>query len=461
LKSNKLFVFAFIAQREVDFFLEAAKVLNQNHGLHSVFVSFFQPGNINIEKAGFEIFDLYTYSSKVNKVKSPLELEREYNISNLQRYTLHERVTFGIDDLNLLYLKYSNYLQASQSIIIDIKNKFPEKEIIICQELGGFIAPLSLFFASQSLGVKHFFYEPSFFKGRLHFNLNTLSPLDVSVSEQYTDSKKQVSLYLEKSLKNKSVVIPSKDKHHFTDMRLTKLINPRNISNLIFKIKSKFIYKHKQEYEHILNHVKRYSKMLITRKRNSSLYTKDISSISGSLIYYPFHVQLDYSITTRSPQFLNQYATIENIAKFLPPSFSLIIKEHPASIGEIDHYLIKKILADFPNIYFLHPKNNTYDILDKTAGVITINSKVGAEAASLGKKVYVLGEAFYSKSSIVTRIDHFREIEQHLLLNKVSKVKDEEEIHNFFSAVWDSSIECELYNLNKENINKFASAHIV
>ena len=39
---------------------------------------------------------------------------------------------------------------------------------------------------------------------------------------------------------------------------------------------------------------------------------------------------------------------------------------------------------------------NTYDIINKMDAIVTINSKVGAEALSQYKKVLVLGDAFYN-----------------------------------------------------------------
>jgi hypothetical protein len=53
----------------------------------------------------------------------------------------------------------------------------------------------------------------------------------------------------------------------------------------------------------------------------------------GAHNYFPFHVQLDYSLTIRCPEYLNQLALVDYVCAVLPAGVSLYVKEHPASIG--------------------------------------------------------------------------------------------------------------------------------
>ena len=56
----KVLVLAVIAEREVLFYLAAAKlILQQENAPKIIFISFYQPGNDLILKAGFELHDPY------------------------------------------------------------------------------------------------------------------------------------------------------------------------------------------------------------------------------------------------------------------------------------------------------------------------------------------------------------------------------------------------------------------
>ena len=94
-------------------------------------------------------------------------------------------------------------------------------------------------------------------------------------------------------------------------------------------------------------------------------------------------------------------------------NFTLFIKEHPASIGGFSSKRIKKIIQKYPNNFvLLDPQINTYDIIKKVNLILTINSKTGAEALSLYKKVISLGDSFYMHSSEVIYCEHFEELDE-------------------------------------------------
>jgi hypothetical protein len=73
---------------------------------------------------------------------------------------------------------------------------------------------------------------------------------------------------------------------------------------------------------------------------------------------------LDFQLTVRSKEWLDQIALLEQVSNFLPPGFDLWIKEHPAAIGaysirELDKLLNSpnvKIICD--NIKNFFEKNN-------------------------------------------------------------------------------------------------------
>jgi len=129
-------------------------------------------------------------------------------------------------------------------------------------------------------------------------------------------------------------------------------------------------------------------------------------------------------------------------------------------IGSYDSTVIKNLLKKYPNNFvILHPSMNTYDIIDEMDAIVTINSKVGAEALSRFKKVLVLGDAFYSPSK-VENFDSIVSLNAFLSNSNFDYTFDREEkedIDNFFKKVYQSSYPMELYLHNNKNINIFAN----
>ena len=54
----------------------------------------------------------------------------------------------------------------------------------------------------------------------------------------------------------------------------------------------------------------------------------------GKKVYFPLHVQPEYTTDVRAPFYTNQFAIVENIAKSIPIGYRVVVKEHPGMKGE-------------------------------------------------------------------------------------------------------------------------------
>jgi len=442
--------------REVNFFLNIAKLLKEKK-YNISFISFFQPGNKLIKSNGFKCYDLYEYIKPLTNDSNVIF--DYYDINNVHQLIQHEKLTFGIKSDNKLKNKFKKYLFATESIIQDLKNDNNIQKQIIFQELGGFIAPLSLYFVSKKNNIKHIFYEPSFFKSRLLFIEDKLS--SHVVLEKQKEIKSEVLDYLNKLKKEKNIAIPDKDRHHFKDMSFSKIINGDNISKYSKKIYYKYVRLAKQEYDKISNHVIRNIKMFINRKRISKYYCELKDLQNSKYFFFPFHVPLDYALTIRSPKYLDQIQTIYKIVKYLPTNYKLALKEHPAGIGAYNKKTIKNLLEKCKNVKLLNPNINSHLVSENSEAIITINSKVGAEALVSSKTVISLGDSFYSNSSLINYIDDIVELKN--MLHEVvfkKQINEKGNVKIFFQNLWDSTYPGELYNNDKKNINNFTMSTI-
>lgn len=449
--------FAPIAERESRFYVEVAKEMRARRpDLNIEFISFYQPSNSVIRAAGFTCHDIYQELRQSDGSKTDNDVSRTYGELKLSRLVFHEQVTFNLTDQEALIRKFKSYLFACSRIL---DRSVGLKSAVIYQELGGFIAPLSLYFAARAHGCSHVFFEPSFFKGRLYFVKNSLNAPRAADSPADLPQNHAVQEYLETNAKERSAVIPTKDAHHFMDMGLKKLANASNLKKITKKITYKYLHGYKQEYEHILNHSVRSLGMLLNRKICADLYQPlPVDSGARNFIYFPFHVRLDYALTTRSPQYFDQIALVRQVAEILPEGFELYVKEHPASVGSFSRQEILPMLTN-KKIRMLHPRTSTYDVLDQARAVLTINSKVGAEAIALGVPVIVLGECFYSNSELVHQVRSLSDVKN--LLQSISDGalphSSKESRIQFFSKIWSQTRPGELYDLAGSNVQTFAT----
>lgn len=457
---KKCVVFAPIAEREVNFYLAFADHARKMQWPVEVqFISFYQNGNQLIEQKGYKVWDIYAWAEKDSSFQvSRDQLESHFNIVNLHKLILHEKLTFGIHDNEVLYDKFYKYLNSLNLILKEIEKSFRPEDVFVFQELGGFVAPLSLLYAAKTLQIQHVFFEPSFFKGTMNFIENSFISSFKGLSKITGPVEAETVRYLQDVRKTRQLVIPQKDRHHYQDMGLAKLFNISNFKKLYKKLYLKYVKGEKQEYEFISNHVLRNFRQFFNRKKTAGLYSDQIPD--QPFIYFPFHVQLDVQLTIRNPEFLNQLAFVEFVAQVLPKKYKLVIKEHPASIGGFNPQELKRIINGNQNVVMLYPMMNTYDILQNAEAVITINSKVGAESISLGKRVACMGHGFYWNSEVVSKFSSNVELLQWLedLDHGRVQAKSQLEIETYFSEIYRQSHRFELYNHSDANLDQFYSS---
>ncbi|MHC4183759.1 MAG: hypothetical protein ACYSR0_10445, partial [Planctomycetota bacterium] len=363
-------LFAVIAPREVTFFGKVADVLKEEYNLTSAFLTFYQPGDRYLSKNGYRVFSLHKEVHSVG-VKTGAdriaEIENKYGIKNIRQLLLHEKLTFNRFDEDELVMKLIEYDRYFDSLLRQ------HKIDNVVQELGGFVAPMSLYYNCIHHNVRHVFIEPSMFKGRLFFNVDSM---DVQLNQMVPPGQeilREVENYVGRYKKDRTVVVPDKDQHHFMDAGIRKILNRRNVKRLCEKLYYKYIRRQKEEYDAISNHIRQHLTMFLRRCLSKRFYCEP--DYTKKYVYFPLHVPLDFQLTVRENRYLNQLSLIERIGDTLPLGCQLYIKEHPASIGGYEYGALKRILRN-QNIRLIRPSMNSYDLIANALSVITINSKV-------------------------------------------------------------------------------------
>lgn len=128
---------------------------------------------------------------------------------------------------------------------------------------------------------------------------------------------------------------------------------------------------------------------------------------------YPLHFHPEASTLVLATYFSDQLNTIKNIAFALPFPYKLYVKEHPIALGTRPGNFYQEI-KKLPNVVLVDSAENNQSLIEASAGVITLTSTVGMEAALLGKPVYVLGDVFYEYHPACKKISNFDQLRQQL-----------------------------------------------
>jgi|GEM_PF-1429526 len=144
------------------------------------------------------------------------------------------------------------------------------------------------------------------------------------------------------------------------------------------------------------------------------IFQKNIFKPPGAndnFFFFPLHFQPEASTSVMSTYFCDQLASVKNAAFCLPFPYKLYVKEHPVAIGTRSDNFYKE-LTSIPNVVLIAPDESTESLIKQSRGIITLTSTVGMEAALAGKRVYTLGNVFYSYHPLCVKVDSFEELKE-------------------------------------------------
>lgn len=406
-------------------------------------------------KAGVPVVNMYRSGQQGG---APVEEERafaarvaSYGLDGTNFLFSHERVTFGIRDTAVLRRRFMIYTNAMEAVL----NRLTAggKRVIAVQELGGFLSVIACFYAARRRGICNWFIEPSFFRGRLYYTPDSFSAPDTMPVPADAVSA-DVRAYLDDTLRQRAIVIPLKDQHQYS-AAFRKIANARNARRLVEKLWDQFALGKHQEFGHNLRHARMHAGMAFGAARLRKIYRPMPDS---PFVYYPLHVPADMALTLRSPEYLDQVATIDFLLRTIPDTHVLVAKEHPAQIGAIPASRLFELARRFDNFILLPPQINNYAVLARADAVVSVNSKSGAEAVLLGKPVVVMGDAFYRSCPLVFAAERLKDVPQRLREALDSRGFDPAMAAPYFETAWRRSFPGDLYTDNPQQLDTFAAS---
>ena len=147
---------------------------------------------------------------------------------------------------------------------------------------------------------------------------------------------------------------------------------------------------------------------LMPRKPTKSRRQEHPVKLPPKFIFVPMQVPDDTQIVRHSNWIKSMDDLYNNVMKALDESqlsdIKIVFKEHPSWPSHFDHLYNKHPKAIFAN------GNETPDLINKSLGLITINSTVGLEGILLNKNVIVLGNSCYKIPGLIMPANNFSEL---------------------------------------------------
>ncbi|MBV9302343.1 MAG: hypothetical protein JOY62_17920 [Acidobacteriaceae bacterium] len=128
----------------------------------------------------------------------------------------------------------------------------------------------------------------------------------------------------------------------------------------------------------------------------------DRELLPGHKVYFPLHVQPEFTPDIRAPFCSNQLALIENIARSIPAGYRLVVKDHPAMRGRrtLPYY---RELKKLPNVQLLSPGFDSHVIIQNSDAIFTIVGTTAFEAILYEKPAIAFGDLVYGFFDLLYR----------------------------------------------------------
>lgn len=129
---------------------------------------------------------------------------------------------------------------------------------------------------------------------------------------------------------------------------------------------------------------------------NQRMISKFVTELPDNFVYFPLQYSPEVSIHVPAPFFIDQLRLIDLIRLSLPPSYRLVVKEHPDAIGRRDWRFWARV-SKRPGVTICDPKIDGASLIRRSALTISLTGTANLEAFLLGKPSWTIGPTFFSE----------------------------------------------------------------
>jgi hypothetical protein len=151
--------------------------------------------------------------------------------------------------------------------------------------------------------------------------------------------------------------------------------------------------------------------VLFNAWRNQSI-TIETKKLNKPYILFALNTPYDSQVLVRAPEYKDFLSLIELVANLVPYGHDLVLREHPAFLGMLDHSRLKKLQKRHSHIKLGSSDIAFPEILNKAKGILILNNTAFIDAILAKKPVIALSNGYFRGQRLCYEIENLRELRQ-------------------------------------------------
>jgi hypothetical protein len=176
-------------------------------------------------------------------------------------------------------------------------------------------------------------------------------------------------------------------------------------------------------------------------------------------LFYPLHFEPEVSLQVFGRPYQNQIEVVRNLALAVPVNMTVVVKEHPRSLGfrKLSYY---RKLLEIPNVKLVDPFLPAIEVVKKSEAVAVVSGTIGFEAAVCKKPVIVLGTTAYTllPETMVRRVHSIRKIGDQLRDLFEKYTYDRLALERYVGVIIEESVPVDLYTVLFDKRGRFSQS---
>jgi len=152
---------------------------------------------------------------------------------------------------------------------------------------------------------------------------------------------------------------------------------------------------------------------LVNSRRNLRMALQ-LDRLPAQFVLFALNTPYDSQILVRAPEYRDILSLIELAAGVMPAGYDLLVREHPAYPGSLDHARLAGLRRRHPHVRLVSSDIPLHDVVAKARGVLIINNTVFVDAILVGKPVLSLANGYFRGTGLTREIDQFSDLRQAL-----------------------------------------------
>ena len=232
-----------------------------------------------------------------------------------------------------------------------------------------------------------------------------------------------------------------------------RFLSPRRfIRSVVWTLRSFYLYwgnSHRDDFTTIPPWYELYDKFVrkVRVVRGYRDFYSPVPAEGQSFAYFPLQLEPEALPMLLAPNYaFEQVWTIKQIARALPVSCMLYVKDHPVMVGRRPRSYYKELLK-IPNVRLLDPAASSLKLCAAAKLVCAITGTAGMEAAFLKKPVIVFADVFYTLLPNVIRCTSVEELPELITSALHESGYEEAATVDFIAAIYKESVFVDLTKL--------------